>query len=308
MADAIRITAPATSANLGPGFDTLALALDFTTEVIVTRRPGPLEVIVTGEGADELPTDETNLVCRALASGLGSLDNLRVECSNSIPLRRGMGSSAAAACAGLVAANALGLLRWSPDEMVRRGAEFDGHRDNVAACVWGGIVAATSDGQVTQLPIPEDLLFVLVTPSNGVATAAARGGLPDVVSYPDLTVSLSNAVTLALMIERGDFEDLSRVLDDRLHEPYRAAGVPGLAELRGLVDDGDCRGATISGSGPSVLLWCTRSGAQSVADRAASVLADAGIEATARVLRVSPGGIRGRWIDTPETRLAKAVG
>ncbi len=308
MADSIRITAPATSANLGPGFDTLALALDFTNEVIVTRRPGPLEVVVTGEGADELPADETNLVCRAMASGLGSLDGLRIECANAIPLRSGLGSSAAAACSGLVAANALGLLRWTPDEMVRRGGEFDGHLDNVAACVWGGIVAATGDGQVTQLPIPEELLFVVVTPAVSVSTESARASLPAAVPYADAATSLANAVTLALMIERGQFDEIDRVLGDRLHEPYREEGIPGLALLRGMAGTDGCLGTTISGSGPSVLLWCSRAEASDVADRASALLAAEGVDATTRVLRIAPGGIRGRWIDNPDTRLAKAVG
>ncbi len=308
MADSIRITAPATSANLGPGFDTLALALDFTNEVVVTRRPGPLEVIVAGEGAGEIPADETNLVCRAMASGLGSLDGLRVECTNQIPLRNGMGSSTAAICSGLVAANSFGLLRWTPDEMVRRAAAFDGHHDNAAACVWGGIVVATADGHVTQLPIPDDLLFVVVTTDASVETASARAALPSAVPYADVTVSLANAVTLAVMLERGDLDELSRVLEDRLHEPYRSGGVPGLATLRAMAGDGECLGVTISGSGPSVLLWCSRAGASAVEDRAASLLAAEGIDATTRVLRVAPGGIRGRWIDNPDTRLAKAVG
>ncbi len=308
MADAIRITAPATSANLGPGFDTMALALDFTNEVVVTRRPGPLEVVVAGEGADEIPTDETNLVCQAMATGLPSLDGLRVECTNRIPLRRGMGSSSAAICSGLVAANSFGLLRWTPDDMVRRAAELDGHRDNVAACVWGGIVVVTTDGHVTQLPVPEELLFVVVTTDATVATAASRAALPQTVPYADATMSMSNAITLALMLERGDLEDLDRVLDDRLHEPYRRETTPGLDTLRGMVGDGECLGVTISGSGPSVLLWCTRAGAAGVADRASALLAAEGIGATTNVLRIAPGGIRGRWIDNPDTRLAKAVG
>src|SRR5437773_938684 len=101
-AEALRVSAPATSANLGPGFDALAVALDLANEVTVVRRPGPLAVRVVGEGADELPEDEGSLVCRALALGLGSLEGLEVECRNRIPLGRGLGSSAAAVCAGLV--------------------------------------------------------------------------------------------------------------------------------------------------------------------------------------------------------------
>lgn len=308
MADSIRITAPATSANLGPGFDTLALALDFTNEVIVTRRPGPLEVVVTGEGADELPADETNLVCRAMASGLGSLDGLRIECANAIPLRSGLGSSAAAACSGLVAANALGLLRWTPDEMVRRGGEFDGHLDNVAACAWGGIVAATGDGQVTQLPIPEELLFVVVTPAVSVSTESARASLPAAVPYADAATSLANAVTLALMIERGQFDEIDRVLGDRLHEPYREEGIPGLALLRGMAGTDGCLGATISD--PVRRYSCGAPGAVGVGRRRPRLRAPRG-RGRRRHDACSPHrtGRHPRTLDRQsDTRLAKAVG
>jgi len=308
MADAVRITAPATSANLGPGFDTLAVALDLTNEVVVTRRPGPLEVTITGEGAGELPADATNLVCRAMSVGLGDLDGLAVECVNRIPLASGLGSSAAAVSAGLVAANALAGLRWTPEDLVRRGAELEGHADNVGACVWGGIVAAAPGGRVTQIPTPDDLLYVVVTPDERVSTGTARRALPDGVAHGDIAVSIANAVALALRLERGDLEDLAEVLEDRVHEPYRAAGITGIDELRGLVGQDGCIGATISGSGPTMLLWCTRAGARDVADRARSVLDGIGVAAEARVLRIAPGGVRARWADATDTRLAKAVG
>ena len=138
--ESLTVSAPATSANLGPGFDCLAVALDVSNAVVIERRPGPLEVTVTGEGAGELAEDASNLFCRALASGLGSLDGLAVECRNRIPLGRGLGSSAAAVCAGLVAANALGTLRWTPDDLLARAAAIEGHADNAAACLNGGMI------------------------------------------------------------------------------------------------------------------------------------------------------------------------
>ena len=139
--ESLTVSAPATSANLGPGFDCLAVALDLGNAVVITRRPGPLAVRVTGEGAGELAEDDSNLVCRALATGLPSLDGLAVECRNRIPLGRGLGSSSAAVCAGLVAANALGGLRWTPDELLARATALEGHADNAAACIAGGMVA-----------------------------------------------------------------------------------------------------------------------------------------------------------------------
>jgi hypothetical protein len=140
--EVLTITAPATSANLGPGFDVLALAIDLANEVLIVRREGPLAVHVEGEGADEVPANADNLFCRALASGIGSLDGLEITCRNRIPFGRGLGSSAAAVCAGLVAANALGHLRWSPSDILARAIEFEGHGDNAAACLDGGITVA----------------------------------------------------------------------------------------------------------------------------------------------------------------------
>ena len=306
--ESLRIVAPATSANLGPGFDTLALALDLANSVIVTQRPGPLEVHVTGEGAGELPESADNLVCRAMALGLDSLDDLVVECENGIPLGRGLGSSAAAVCAGLVAANALGGHRWPPDELLRRAAEIEGHADNAGACILGGIVAVGPDARAVQIAPPEDLLFVTVVPRERVSTARARGALPATVPLADAAETLARAIGLVLALERGELDELHMLLGDRLHEPYRAPLVPGIDELRALCGERGCLGVTISGSGPSVLLWARRADAAGLAERAVAVLAATGVSADVSVLRVAPGGVRARWLDGPETRLAKAVG
>ena len=306
--ESLRIVAPATSANLGPGFDALALALDLTNEVIVTRRPGPLEVHVTGEGAGEVPESADNLVCLAMSQGLDSLDGYIVECNNRIPLGRGLGSSAAAACAGLVAANALGAHRWAPDELLRRAGEIEGHADNAGACIFGGIVAVGPGTRAVQISVPDELLFVAVVPRERVSTATARGALPAEVPHADAVDTLARAIGLVIALERGELDDLPVLLQDRLHEPYRAPLVPGIEHLRDLCGDCGCLGVTISGSGPTMLLWCRRADAAAVAARASAVLNDAGIGADVSVLRVAPGGVRARWVEGPDTRLAKAVG
>lgn len=286
----------------------MALALDLTNEVIVTQRPGPLEVHVRGEGAGELPESADNLVCQAMAQGLDSLDGLIVECNNRIPLGRGLGSSAAAACAGLVAANAIGAHRWAPDELLRRASEIEGHADNAGACILGGIVAVGPDTRAVQIPVPEDLLFVAVVPRERVSTAAARGALPADVPHADAADTVARAIGLVIALERGELDDLPVLLQDRLHEPYRAPLVPGIDRLRALCGDCGCLGVTISGSGPTVLLWCRRADAASVAERASAGLLEDGVAADVSVLRVAPGGVRARWVEGPDARLAKAVG
>jgi homoserine kinase len=300
--------APATSANLGPGFDALALALDLGNEVRITRRPGPLEVRVRGEGAGELASDAGNLVCRALAEGLGDLDGLLVECANRIPLGRGLGSSAAAVCAGLVAANALAGLRWTPQDLLARAAAFEGHADNAAACLLGGVVAVAPGPRATRIALPAGLGFVTVVPEVRISTDAARRALPDRVPLGDAADSLGRAIGLALALAEDRIDDLPDLLVDRLHEPYRGPLVPGLDALRALVDGEGCLGVTISGSGPTVLVWCRVASAADVAGRARDALHAAGEAGEVRVARGSPEGTRARWEGGSGLRLAAAVG
>ena len=308
MPESLTITAPATSANLGPGFDTLAVALDLVNTVTITRRPGPLEVRVAGEGAAEVPTDERNLVCRALAVGVSDLDGLLVECENRIPFGRGLGSSAAAVCAGLVAANGLARLRWSPDDLLAKAAELEGHADNAAACLEGGLIAVGPGPHAVRIPIPDGLLFLTVVPTARVSTEAARAALPASVAHADASFSLGRAVGLALALERGELDDIGPLLEDRLHEPYRGPLVPGLATLREAAAAAGALGVTISGSGPTALVWTRVAGSAELARALTERMASAGHEVVVRAARIAPGGIRARWVDTPPTSLARAIG
>ncbi len=308
MPESLTVTAPATSANLGPGFDVLAVALDMTNTVTVTRRPGPLEVTVTGEGAGELAADASNLVCRALAAGLDSLDGLLVECDNRIPLGRGLGSSAATICAGLVAANALGRHRWAPDEVLARATALEGHADNAAACIEGGIVAVAPGPRAVKIAPPEGLLFLAVIPAARISTDVARQALPPHIPHGDASFTLSRGIGLTLALERGDLDGVGPFLADRLHEPYRGPLVPGLDLLRTFIDGERCLGVTISGSGPTTLVWCRTVGSADLQREVAMTMGGAGHDVDVRTLRIAPGGVRARWTDTPPTALARAIG
>jgi homoserine kinase len=305
--ESLVISAPATSANLGPGFDSLAVALDISNAVVITRRPGPLAVRVTGEGAGELPEDGSNLVCKAMRLGLDDLDGLDIECKNRIPLGRGLGSSAAAVCAGLVAANALGSLRWSPDEILEHAVRLEGHADNAAACRDGGLVAVTPGPVVEHIEVPEGLGFVTVIPSMRVATDAARMSLPDAVPLGHAAQTVAHAIGLTLALAGGRLDDIGAHLTDYLHEPYRAPSVPGLDALRALAGVGGCLGVTISGSGPSVLIWCRSEAASEVAGAATTALGDDAESVTVRVTKVAPVGVRARWTSA-EGRLERSIG
>ena len=304
----LTVSAPATSANLGPGFDCLAVALDMGNAVVIERRPGPLSVKVTGEGAGEVPEDATNLVCVALASGLGSLDGLAIECKNRIPLGRGLGSSAAAVCSGLIAANALGGLRWTPDDLLARATEIEGHSDNAAACLNGGLVAVVPGPVAQQVPLPEGLAFIAVIPDCRTSTDEARTALPETVALADAARTLSRAVGLTLALCEGRLDDLPALLEDFLHEPHRGPLVPGIDTIRGLVDGEGCLGATISGSGPTMLLWTRADATADVAASAEKALAAQGIDAKVRPSKCAPVGCRARWTGGSDLRLARAVG
>lgn len=307
--EALTVSAPATSANLGPGFDCLGLALDLGNAVVIRRRPGPLVVRVTGEGAGELAEDESNLVCRALLRGLPSLDGLEIECRNRIPLGRGLGSSAATVCAGLAAANALGGLRWSPDDLLEHATALEGHADNAAACLSGGLVAVAAGVGARQLTVPEGLAFAVVIPEDRISTGAAREAMPTAVPLGDAATTLGHAVGLVLALADGDLDLLAQHLDaDALHEPHRAPLVPAFATMRALVDRRDCLGATISGSGPSMLLWCREEALDGVVAAAEAALAAAGQSARVRPSKVSQAGVRARWTGGNDLRLARAVG
>ncbi len=305
--EVLGITAPATSANLGPGFDVLALALDLANEVRIERRPGPLVVHVEGEGAGEVPADASNLLCRAMLMGLPDLDGLEIRCINRIPFSRGLGSSAAAACAGLVAANALGNLRWTPADMLERAIDLEGHGDNAAACLEGGITALVPGPRAMRVQPPEGLALVVVIPESRVSTDEARGAMPADVPVTTAAYSIAATAGLLLALERGHADEIPAFLVDRLHEPHRGPLCPGLDALRGL-DMPGLLGVTISGSGPSMLLWATVPEAPSIAAAATSVLRGAGVAAEVRVERIAPSGIRARWQGAEGARLARAPG
>lgn len=305
--ETLSIIAPATSANLGPGFDVLALALDLSNEVLITRRPGPLQVHVEGEGVGEIPADASNLLCRAMAEGLGDFDGMVIECRNRIPLGRGLGSSAAAVCTGLVAANALGDLRWSPSDMLARAIALEGHGDNAAACLDGGITALVPGPRALRIAPPDGLALVVVVPTARVSTDEARRAMPAQVPVADAAYNLGASAGLLLTLERGYVDEIAEFLVDRLHEPYRAALCPGIDGLKALSIPG-LLGVTVSGSGPSMLMWVTPRAATDVAAAARQALHAQGVQAEVRVERIARSGVRARWKGMEDARLSQTPG
>lgn len=251
------VRVPASSANLGPGFDVLAVALALHLE---------LEVVETGRFAVvtelDVPRDRSNLVVRAFER-LHPADDFEFRIGSEIPMSGGLGSSAAAIVAGLLAADH--LLELDAD-LLAAAIELEGHPDNVAAALHGGIVICSSAG-VYRFGPPAGLEAVLVVPFEAVRTAEARAALPASVPLADAVFNVAQAALLIRGLSCADWELIAAGLDDRLHQPWRAHLYPHSAELAAGATSLGALGATISGAGPAVLVWCHYEQSGAVIDR-----------------------------------------
>jgi homoserine kinase len=259
--DPVRVRVPATSANLGPGFDALGLALALYDDVAAEVTAEGVTVAVTGQGAGELPADDRHLVVRAMRATFDALGGqppgLAVECVNRIPQARGLGSSSAAIVAGVLLARALvtdGEVRLDDAAALRLAADIEGHPDNVAPCLLGGFTLAwtePSGARAVSLPVAAGVRPTVFVPQERGLTAAARAALPATVPHGDAAL---NAGRAALLVHALTAEPalLLPATVDRLHQDYRADGMPGSAALvRALRAAGVA--AVVSGAGPTVL-------------------------------------------------------
>jgi homoserine kinase len=247
------VKVPASSANLGPGYDVLAAALAIHLELEV-EESGSFSI--EAEGLD-VPLDRTNLCVRAFES-LRPADGIAFRIKSEIPLAAGLGSSAAAIVAGLLAADHLYELAHGPEDVLIKAAELEGHPDNVAAALYGGfVVCAEGDSEVTatRLDPPQGVEAVVVVPSEQVPTEEARKAIPDEVPLADAVANISAAAELVLGIQRSDLTLIGRGLADRLHQPHRAHLYPRSMEIVQEAPRMGAIGATISGAGPTVLIW-----------------------------------------------------
>ena len=253
------VRAPASSANLGPGFDALGLALDLWNELVVDTEGEPGAVVLEGAEAGLLDGRE-NLsltAMRRLAAEHGrTLPSFALTARTVVPVARGLGSSAAALVAGLVAADRLLGLNLSPAELYALAWRMEGHGDNVGAALYGGAVLAVPQvHEAVRLCHCDDLGLVAVVfvPEVTGATWAARAALPALVPHPDAAFNVAVAAGLALGLRSGDRELIAAGMHDRLHEPYRARLFPHLEPLAGAARHAGALGACLSGAGPSVL-------------------------------------------------------
>jgi homoserine kinase len=254
---AVRVRVPASSANLGPGFDVLAAALELRMELEV-EETGRFEVRTDLA----IARDRRNLCVRGFTA-LRAADGARFTIRSDIPLSGGLGTSAAAYVAGLAAADAL---NGGGADVLAHAARLEGHPDNVAAALLGGFVVCTG-ARAERLDPPPGLSAVLVVPDQAVRTAKARAALPADVQMSDAVFNVGRASLLVLGLARGDLDLVARGLDDRLHQPRRAPLYPRSMDLVRRARDVGALGATISGAGPTVLVWVRSDDAAEVAQR-----------------------------------------
>lgn len=261
-----RVTAPASTANLGPGFDCLGLALGLYHRLEVWEEAGEgLEIRASGEGAQDVPLDERNLVYRAMrrvfALAGRAPGRLRLDSHSQIPLAAGLGSSAAARVVGLAAGLLLCGRELDRDRLIALAVEEEGHPDNVAPCVLGGLVVAVrEEARITCLRLdpPAPLQALVAVPDFALPTQRAREVLPAQVEFSDAAFNQGRAALLVAALSSGRFDLLRPAMQDRLHQPHRAALIPGLEDvLRAALATG-ALGAALSGAGPAVLALVRR--------------------------------------------------
>lgn len=292
MADRVAVRVPATTANLGPGFDALGLALQLYNRLEVERIPAGLEIRARGEGAERLPADATNLTyrafCRVFECHGQPAPPVRMVGEIQVPLSRGLGSSAAAVVGGLIAGNALAGSPLSTEALLRLATELEGHPDNVAPALMGGFtVACLSESGIawTRLPPPAGLQAVLAIPEREVPTAQARAVLPEVVPRRDAVLNVGRTALLVAAIATGELALLPAAMRDCLHEPYRAPLIPGMQEALAAAREAGALGAALSGAGSTLLALATEQ-FEAIGAAMRAALARHGLES--RVLTLAP--------------------
>ena len=254
---------PATTANMGPGFDCLGMALDIWNTIVVETdaiESGAEKVVVSGEGKDSLSTGSDNLVYSSFQhvyDGLGlSLPPVRISCSNAIPLARGLGSSSAAVAGGLLAGSRLSGANLTSERILELAAEIEGHPDNAAAAVMGGcrIVVSNGDGLLTEsISVPDELKAILFVPDVPMPTEEARGLLPKMIDRRDAVFNIGRAALLVNALSSGNLRHLGVATEDMLHQPARQRLFFPMKNIFRAAMSAGALGVFLSGAGSSVL-------------------------------------------------------
>ena len=296
MPKRITVSVPATTANLGPGFDCLGMALDVWNTVTFTT--GGSGFSIAGQGSDDLPVGQGNYISSAFSVPFARMGKpvaeVGIVCQNRIPVGRGLGSSSAAVVAGVLAGNELCGSPFSREELLAMAADVEGHPDNVASAVLGGlqIVVNGSDGIIaSSVPLPRGLDAVLFVPDQPVVTEEARSLLPPEIDREDAVFNIGRVGLLVNALATGDLSLLRTATEDRLHQQAREKVFPAMKNILRAALDAGALGAFLSGSGSSVLAFAD-SRRMTIGYEMAEAASKSGVSGEFRVTRPSPEGAR----------------
>lgn len=290
----VTVQVPASTSNLGSGFDALGMALQIHSRYDVTFVDDgpPFEIVATGLNAERIPTDESNLALQAfrkLCSSVGQEPpRIHMRVLNGIPLERGLGGSASAILGGMLAANAAMPEPLDNDAVLSLATELDGHADNVTASLYGGLRVACRDGaKVLSLPIApaDDLQIVLAVPRISVATKAARTILPTDVPLADAAFNIGRAALLVAAFASLEYSYLDVAMDDRLHQRHRTLLIPQMDAVFLAAKEAGALAAALSGSGPSIIAFCL-TGAEDVGEAMRRAFASGRVDATVHITTI----------------------
>ena len=294
MKHSVVVKAPATTANMGPGFDCLGMALDIWNTVSIETGASGFEI--NGEGRDILPKDATNLLYRSFArvyEGIGKpVPSVRIRCRNEIPLGRGLGSSAAAVASGLLAASELSGANIPANRLLALAADIEGHPDNAAAAILGGCRIVVSDGDAlitAAVPIPAALKTVLFVPEVPMPTEQARGILPQTLDRRDAVFNIGRAALLVNAFASGDLTHLSIATQDRLHQPAREAIFYPMKNIFRAAMAAGALGVFLSGAGSAVLALA-RDREYTIGYEMADAAMKSGVDGAIKVTQPTPLG------------------
>jgi homoserine kinase len=298
-----RIRVPGSTSNLGPAFDAVGLAVQLylTVEVCESDLPQPC-IEVTGDDARLISCDDSNLIYRVMHETAerhsASLPPFTLRIDNRIPITKGLGSSAAACLAGAAAASLLCGLGLTPEALLYDAVRREGHPDNVAPALYGGLVASISGASVlcSRSIFPQSWSVVAVTPDVELATKKARSILPDEIPRKDAVYNVQRTAYLVSQIVQGRGEGLREAMCDRLHQPYRAPLLPGLAEILDMESCDGLLGVALSGAGSSVVAFADAN-ETGIGEQIRSIFARHGLCAEVRVLKADNTGLRVEEID-----------
>ena len=296
---AIEVIVPATTANLGPGFDCLGAALDLYNHFwFSANNSDDVSIIVRGQ--EDLSFGKDNLVYRAFARAFELLDRpipgINIEIELNVPMSRGLGSSATAIVGGLLGANAVGGLNLASETLLQLAIALEGHPDNVVPSLQGGCQLSVLGGQGRWIFCPiewhDDIKVVAVVPNFKLSTEKARDILPTSVSLPDAVFTQAHLGLLLRALSTGNRDWLVAALDDRLHQPYRAELIPGCKTIQTAAIAAGAYGVTISGSGPTLIAFCDGDRRAAIGDAMVKAWEQLDISATANILNIDRQGGR----------------